>query len=503
MNPDFLNIKPTDNSPLSFRILTIRWFFLLLMLVNNSHCFAGNYSDSLQLKLKNTTNIVEKIELNLRLASYFQQKETQRALGFAKTGLLLAKKNKNENLIANAYTEVGLCYSFKSLTDTASVYFDSAYVIYDKLKSKEGLASIHLYIGENLFGIGSWNKVLFHFLKSIDNYQAINDKHGLAKAYGKIAQVLINLNRLDEALSYAKKGMRISEEIKNDNESAKLYNSIGIAFDYKGELDSALFYYNKSLVINNRINSKYDAAIELMNIGVIYLAQQKFKLAEEHTLSALNLMIELDEQGSVAACYINLGEIYSNQGLYSKSIEYLDRGLQMLWKLKRFDFLLEGLRIKSSVLKLNKEFEQALTVFEKYTSIKDSLFDLESNKNMTEMEAKFKNKEQEVEIKLHQAETAKQKSITNFIIGIVILMAFIAAFLVYAYRDKKKANTLLHLQKIEIEKQKEKVDEAYAELHEKNKEILDSIYYARRIQRALLTSEKYIERNLNKLIKKL
>ena len=40
-------------------------------------------------------------------------------------------------------------------------------------------------------------------------------------------------------------------------------------------------------------------------------------------------------------------------------------------------------------------------------------------------------------------------------------------------------------------------------IEEKQKEIIDSIYYARRIQRALLTSEKYIERNLNKLIKKL
>ncbi len=39
-------------------------------------------------------------------------------------------------------------------------------------------------------------------------------------------------------------------------------------------------------------------------------------------------------------------------------------------------------------------------------------------------------------------------------------------------------------------------------IEEKQKEILDSIYYARRIQRALITSEKYIENKLNKLIKK-
>jgi hypothetical protein len=45
------------------------------------------------------------------------------------------------------------------------------------------------------------------------------------------------------------------------------------------------------------------------------------------------------------------------------------------------------------------------------------------------------------------------------------------------------------------------MDEAYSILHEKNKEVMDSINYAKRIQNALLPSEKCIERNLNKLRK--
>jgi hypothetical protein len=37
------------------------------------------------------------------------------------------------------------------------------------------------------------------------------------------------------------------------------------------------------------------------------------------------------------------------------------------------------------------------------------------------------------------------------------------------------------------------------EVEEKQKEILDSIHYAKRIQTALLTSEYYIEKNLKRL----
>ncbi|HYG50208.1 MAG TPA: hypothetical protein VD905_04860, partial [Flavobacteriales bacterium] len=46
----------------------------------------------------------------------------------------------------------------------------------------------------------------------------------------------------------------------------------------------------------------------------------------------------------------------------------------------------------------------------------------------------------------------------------------------------------------EIELEKQLVEE-------KNKEILDSIHYSKRIQQALLPSEKYIERNLKRLNK--
>jgi uncharacterized membrane protein (DUF106 family) len=51
-------------------------------------------------------------------------------------------------------------------------------------------------------------------------------------------------------------------------------------------------------------------------------------------------------------------------------------------------------------------------------------------------------------------------------------------------------------QKKIIEVQKTQVDAAFEKLHEKNKEVLDSIHYAKRIQSALMPNEKYIDRKL-------
>ncbi|MBK8367192.1 MAG: hypothetical protein IPL10_07170 [Bacteroidetes bacterium] len=77
--------------------------------------------------------------------------------------------------------------------------------------------------------------------------------------------------------------------------------------------------------------------------------------------------------------------------------------------------------------------------------------------------------------------------------GLVLVIAFLV-FVVNRFR-------VINKQKLIIEQQKVLVDNAFVHLEEKNNEVMDSIHYAKRIQTALLTSEKYIERTLNRLSK--
>lgn len=62
-----------------------------------------------------------------------------------------------------------------------------------------------------------------------------------------------------------------------------------------------------------------------------------------------------------------------------------------------------------------------------------------------------------------------------------------------AFLNKKKSNDIITRQKSEVEKQKQLADERREIVEEKQKEILDSITYARRIQQAMLTSESYFK----------
>ena len=79
--------------------------------------------------------------------------------------------------------------------------------------------------------------------------------------------------------------------------------------------------------------------------------------------------------------------------------------------------------------------------------------------------------------------------------GLFLVLVF-AAFMFNRVKITLKQKKIIEAARNEIAVQKETVEKQKELVEEKQKEILDSIRYAKRIQTALLTSEKYIGRKL-------
>ena len=126
-----------------------------------------------------------------------------------------------------------------------------------------------------------------------------------------------------------------------------------------------------------------------------------------------------------------------------------------------------------------------------FSKIKDSITGSEINKQVQALQAKYETEKKQKEIEQLNKEKEKQAILTeednkmkNIILiavalGLLLTIVF-SVFLAKRFRITKK-------QKLIIE--------------DKNKEILDSIHYAKRIQNSLLPTEKYIDRSIKRLRK--
>jgi serine phosphatase RsbU (regulator of sigma subunit) len=126
---------------------------------------------------------------------------------------------------------------------------------------------------------------------------------------------------------------------------------------------------------------------------------------------------------------------------------------------------------------------------------KDSMLNNENIKQLRNAEAKYENekKQKEIELlsekqKLNEAEVEKKKIFLYAAIASILALAVILIILYRNNRLKQKTNCKLALFNIEVNKQKELVEE-------KNKEITDSINYAQRIQQNILTSDSYFKKH--------
>lgn len=98
-------------------------------------------------------------------------------------------------------------------------------------------------------------------------------------------------------------------------------------------------------------------------------------------------------------------------------------------------------------------------------------------------------KVQESEIYSRGALISQQRNVIMIIIGLGIIVLLVLLFAVRSNYLRKKANKLLEKQKDEIAEQKHLVDE-------KQKEIVDSINYAKRIQTALIANDRLLNTHL-------
>jgi serine phosphatase RsbU (regulator of sigma subunit) len=138
------------------------------------------------------------------------------------------------------------------------------------------------------------------------------------------------------------------------------------------------------------------------------------------------------------------------------------------------------------------KYKESIDYYKKGSLLSDSLYNAENSEILYEMQTKYETAEKEKQNKLLEAEniistkTIKQQQlITYFIIGGLLLTLLLAFFIFRGLRIQRKANAIISRQKEEVTQQKLIVEE-----HQK--EILDSIHYAKRIQNTLLAHKDFV-----------
>lgn len=468
---------------MKLKINLILLFFILSLVSSYAQ---RNTIDSLKVALNNARYDSTKVRLRFEIgeeAMIFR-------IGYWDSLRLDAEKNKLKKYLANALNNMGYIYDNQGDIPKALDNYHKSLNIRKEIGDKKGIANSLNNIGYIYDNQGNIPKALDFYHQSLNIREEINDKLGIATCFNNIGVIYNNQENIPKALDYYKKSLKFYEEIGDKEGIAMSLNNIGAIYNKQGNIPNALEYHNKSLKIREEIGDKQGIAMSLNNIGGIYKEQGNTKKALDHYYKSLKIGEEINDKKGIASSFNNIGRIYLKQKNLLLAEEYCKHSLELAKKIGYPANVRDAAKVLYEIYKEKQNGMKALEFYEMYATMKDSINNSETQKAGVRKQMQYEFTQKEISAKAEQdkkdavaaEEKQKEKVIRFSVSGILALVALFALFLFNKFR-------VIRRQKNEIELQKQLVEE-------KQKEILDSINYAKRIQNAILPSTRLVKEYL-------
>lgn len=408
--------------------------------------------------------------------------------------IAVIEKSADDTILANNYYILSRAYHDQGKYDLAHDYVKKMSQLSNKINYEKGILRYYLQNSQIAFINSEFNEAMKFSIEGLKMAEARDNKDFQCSFSILIGNISLNQKNLARAVSYYEKAIEIG---KTENDLSTLdpcYNNLGSIYFESKEYDKALYSFEQSLAIGIQRKDSVSIAGSKANIGTIYYAKMEYPRARDYFKQALDIYIKHDFKSEMASMYLNLALVNQDVGEYRLAEDQYLQAIQLWRELKVKNYLVIGYETIAGLYSKTGNYESAYYYENLCKLLSDSIYNEDIIAQTSELQSKYETDKQKAEIKLLNKEKEQQRLYTyGGGIGFV-LMLMIAIISFRAYRNKQKANLIINEQNKLVEAQKKMVEM-------KQKEVLDSIHYAKKIQTALMSNDNYINNKLQRMMK--
>jgi len=245
---------------------------------------------------------------------------------------------------------------------------------------------------------GLYKGAFKHFNTAIKMAAKTGNKAAEANNYFLSGNAYLHLDNSKEALIAYQNASEIAQEIKDSLLIAKIYISKGIIYAQNKEFKKSSIFFNKSYQLFEKIAFKYGVSYALLNLGNNYLEMKKPDTALIYFEKTLLLDQEYENEKGVALVYINIGLVHKQKKNYELALSYFDKSLAIAKKNEFNRTIYDNYKDISDTYLLLKDYKKALVFYEKYTILKDSIVDSETEIVIAELQTTYDFEKKEKQI---------------------------------------------------------------------------------------------------------
>lgn len=457
----------------------LKTVFLLLAVLRVSGASKDSLENLLSTKLADST----RIEVLIKLSNEYRNSDTDKSVFLAQQAIALSKKTNRIADQGKAFHTLGTLYYLRARYPEALSAFLSSVKIREELKDSANLAKGYNNIALVHFEQLSFDEALKFHQKSIAIKQRRKDQAGLASSYGNVGNIY----------------HKIGSDLNASGKSKQADSVFVIAYKYQEQSKGI----QEKLVASDPSNSMYQLSLAASynNLGNILYERALISGSDSQMKDALllhqkALLIQerYNDFRGMSHSHINAAAIYDKLHNYEKALKEFRSALVLADSLGMREEKKVIYRGMSTVFETLGDLKQSLEYFKLFSSEKDSIHSVAKQEQISELQEAFNTKDREREIQLLnknsevaaaelEKEKLKKRSVTfGFILASVLVITVIALLFILWNRYKLKEKTS---QQLELQNQM---------IGLKNKEITDSIRYAKKIQNAFLPPDQHVQR---------
>jgi two-component sensor histidine kinase/tetratricopeptide (TPR) repeat protein len=336
---------------------------------------------------------------------------------------------------------------------------------------------------------GQMDKALDAYLNS---YRIAHRIHNVIFAVNNLRQaasILRDQKRYDKALQYYEEAAAIAQQHKLTMHLGSIYHSLGILHKNSGNFKEAIRYGQLALDIKHDLGRPKKILTTACMIAESYREVGEYEAlkticAEYMPLSeSVNMYEVTSKMGYLAAI------AYAKTGRPGDGRQWLEVANNATPKVNNLEELMPIFGMAADAHAALGLFESAFLYEQRHQAVKDTLFDMEKNRLVLEMEAAFETEKQTERIKdldrenaLSKAQLAAGRARQQ---GLLIGLLSLGLLAVALYRNaisRKRHNALLEQTNTELYRKNHEVQTLLREIHHRVKNNLQIVSSLLRLQ---------------------
>ena len=492
--------------------LFLLFFFSLLIFCQNQQQL-----DSLEKMLDQPQlSDIDKALTLTRLIYHYSAFDSTKTAQYFEILLPIAQKLGADTLIIEGYIDYAWLLMDKGHYEKSEALFQQGLSLAKKIKNQKLKSAIFNGLGNVAQEQGKYSQSLRYFQETLKIEESLHNTSNIGTIYGNMGIIYYRQEDYEKALEYYQKNLEIKIEI---NQKKQLYNTfynLGEVYIQIKEYDKALNNFKKGIQNSEENNSKRGLALNYWGLGELHIALEDYDKAFEYLEKSHLLFEELGDTPYLSQVKVLIGQIYYQQNKYNKAIPYLKDAVKIAQEVGSPVPIKDAYELLFLVYQQMKNYPEALKNHILFMEMKDSLFNEENTKKLTQLEAEYHFSKKEDSLKMRQererANFEKSQEVNNLKQGMTFIGLGLASLLVIIlaifFWDKQKSNHKLkdvnerlitsnkeiQITSEEVRTINESLQKTLKIVQEQKDDITESISYAQRIQYAILPNQHKFER---------